>query len=86
MRGLTGCWNQLASKRLAKEFCGQSGRLISVGMLFFVLSVAAGDVRATPIISEIFYDATGSDDGFGFVELHGTPGTSLDGPLVAMLL
>jgi len=34
---------------------------------------------ALPVISEVFYDAVGSDDGRGFVELYGTPGTLLDG-------
>lgn len=38
---------------------------------------------ALPLISEVFYDASGSDDGLGFVELYGTPGTSLDGYVVA---
>ena len=37
---------------------------------------------ALPLISEVFYDATGSDDGQGFVELYGTPGSSLDGFVV----
>jgi hypothetical protein len=32
-----------------------------------------------PLISEIFYDAVGSDNGLVFVELHGVPGTILDG-------
>ncbi len=30
-------------------------------------------------ISEAFYDAVGSDNGLGFVELHGNSGASLDG-------
>jgi hypothetical protein len=34
---------------------------------------------ASPIISEVLYDAVGSDDGQSFVELYGVPGTSLDG-------
>ena len=34
---------------------------------------------AAPLISEVFYDATGSDNGLSFVELWGAPGTSLDG-------
>ncbi len=34
---------------------------------------------ALPLISEVFYDASGSDDGFGFVEIHGRAGTNLDG-------
>jgi hypothetical protein len=37
---------------------------------------------ATPLISEIFYDASGSDDGRGFVELYGDPGTVLDGLVI----
>jgi hypothetical protein len=32
-----------------------------------------------PILSEIYYDAEGSDDGYGFVELAGEPGASLEG-------
>ena len=31
------------------------------------------------LLSEVFYDAVGSDDGWGFVEIAGTPGTALDG-------
>lgn len=34
---------------------------------------------ATPLISEVFYDAVGSDDGQVFVEISGMPGESLDG-------
>ncbi|RIK92250.1 MAG: hypothetical protein DCC71_24545 [Proteobacteria bacterium] len=34
---------------------------------------------AMPVISELFYDAVGSDDGWSFVELYGAPGASLDG-------
>ena len=33
---------------------------------------------ALPLISEVFYDAAGSDNGKSFVELYGTPGSSLD--------
>ena len=35
--------------------------------------------QALPILSEVLYDASGSDDGSVFVEIHGTPGESLDG-------
>jgi hypothetical protein len=35
--------------------------------------------EALPLISELFYDAVGSDDGQSFVELYGAPGTVLDG-------
>ncbi len=34
---------------------------------------------ASPVISELFYDAIGSDDGQSFVEIYGEPGTPLDG-------
>jgi len=34
---------------------------------------------ALPILSEVYYDAVGSDDGQIFVEIAGAPGTSLDG-------
>lgn len=48
--------------------------------LVLVLGLAlAPSAGATPLISELFYDAVGSDDGQGFVELSGTPGTLLDG-------
>lgn len=40
---------------------------------------AAPAAHALPLISELFYDAEGSDDGKSFVELYGTPGASLDG-------
>ena len=39
----------------------------------------ASPARALPLLSEVFYDAVGSDDGQSFVELYGTPGTVLDG-------
>lgn len=34
---------------------------------------------ALPLISEVYYDAVGSDDGASFIELWGTPGTDLAG-------
>jgi hypothetical protein len=34
---------------------------------------------ASPLISEVYYDAVGSDDGISFIELWGTPGTDLTG-------
>ncbi len=36
-------------------------------------------LTASPVISELFYDAIGPDSGLAFVELFGTPGDSLDG-------
>jgi len=37
---------------------------------------------ALPLISEVLYDAVGSDAGQSFVELYGTPGTDLAGLVV----
>ena len=46
---------------------------------FALVGVLATPAEATVILSEIFYDAEGSDDGHVFVELAGPPGTLLDG-------
>jgi hypothetical protein len=43
------------------------------------VALAPSPALALPLLSELFYDAVGSDDGRGFVELHGEPGTPLDG-------
>ncbi len=43
------------------------------------VSFSNAPATALPLISEVFYDATGSDDGQGFIELVGAPGSSLDG-------
>jgi hypothetical protein len=50
-------------------------RLAALALLTFASAPAA----ALPLISEVLYDADGSDDGHTFVELFGAPGTSLDG-------
>lgn len=42
-------------------------------------ALPSGPARALPLISEVFYDAVGSDDGLSFIEISGTPGESLDG-------
>jgi hypothetical protein len=47
-------------------------------LLLVLPQVAAG----LPLISELFYDAAGSDDGLSFVEVYGTPGDVLDGFLL----
>ena len=52
--------------------------LLLTGSLGLISSVAV----ASPVISELFYDAPGSDAGLVFVELFGTPGDSLDGLLL----
>jgi hypothetical protein len=49
-----------------------AGFLMSCGVL-----AAAPAAHALPLISELFYDAVGTDDGKSFVELYGTPGASL---------
>jgi len=43
------------------------------------MALVAAPVRALPLLSEVLYDASGSDGGKVFVELFGTPGTPLDG-------
>ena len=43
------------------------------------LGAASGPLVAAPVISELFYDASGSDAGQAFVELFATPGESLNG-------
>ena len=43
---------------------------------------AAATVQARTVISEVLYDAAGTDNGSVFVELFGTPGTLLDGLLL----
>ncbi len=50
--------------------------LAALGLL---LGGHASPATALPLISEVFYDAVGSDDGLSFVELYGAPGTVLDG-------
>jgi hypothetical protein len=47
-----------------------------------LLAGAVAPVAAVPLISEVFYDAVGSDNGQSFVELYGAPGTDLAGYLV----
>jgi hypothetical protein len=51
-------------------------RLLVPSVLSCVIASTAG---ALPVISEVLYDAVGSDNGLSFVELHGAPGTVLDG-------
>jgi hypothetical protein len=46
-----------------------------------LLSVARA-APALPVISEVLYDVTGSDDGALFVEIFGTPGLSVEGWVV----
>jgi hypothetical protein len=48
-------------------------------LLGVVFALEPSPALALPLISEVFYDAIGSDDGRSFVELYGAPGTALDG-------
>jgi hypothetical protein len=48
-------------------------------VLALALGLPAAPAAALPIISELFYDAVGSDNGQSFVELYGTAGASLEG-------
>ena len=49
------------------------------GLPLLVGLLGAVQAAALPVLSEVFYDAVGSDDGFVFVEIHGEAGTNLDG-------
>jgi hypothetical protein len=53
-------------------------RLIQGGIVGLALWVA-GSASATPVISEVFYDAIGSDNGRSFVEIYGIAGERLGG-------
>src|SRR5262245_41737413 len=44
--------------------------------------LGAAPAGAVPSLSEVYYDAVGSDDGQSFVELYGAPGGSLDGLVI----
>jgi hypothetical protein len=48
-------------------------------LLGLVPLLAAPASEASPLLSEVFYDAVGSDNGLSFVELWGDAGTSLEG-------
>jgi len=55
-----------------------ASRFLLSGLVAPAVLYSAG-LAANPVISELLYDATGTDNGLTFVELYGTPGTSLDG-------
>lgn len=50
----------------------------TVAMLLGLVATAT-PAWSLPILSEVLYDAPGSDDGQSFVEIYGEPGSSLDG-------
>ncbi len=51
------------------------------GLVALALGLAGTppSASALPLLSEVFYDAAGSDNGLSFVELYGAPGTELTG-------
>ena len=53
--------------------------LLRMTQLVFVYGAVFSVAQAQTIISEVLYDAAGTDNGNVFVELFGTPGTVLDG-------
>jgi hypothetical protein len=55
---------------------------LAEGALLALLLLGAGRAGALPLLSEVFYDAVGADDGQSFVELYGAPGTGLDGLVI----
>jgi len=52
---------------------------VAVLIVSIVLALVPQAARAVPLISEVFYDAVGIDNGLLFVELYGDPGSGLDG-------
>jgi hypothetical protein len=52
---------------------------LSLLTITLLLALAPHHAGAAPLISEVFYDAAGSDNGLVFVELYGDAGSSLDG-------
>lgn len=58
--------------------------LVGLAQTVFAISAvcAMTAVQARTVISEVLYDAAGTDNGNVFVELFGTPGTLLDGLLL----
>lgn len=56
-------------------------RTLRSALMAAALLTGAG-CQASTVISELFYDATGADNGLAFVELFGTPGTPLNDMLL----
>jgi hypothetical protein len=63
-------------------FTGKYRRRITQVALACSAVLPLAGAQAQTIISEVFYDAAGTDNGNVFVELFGTPGTLLDGLLL----
>lgn len=54
-------------------------RIVPMALLGAALQTPFSPAGAAPLISEVLYDAVGADNGYCFVELYGTPGSSLSG-------
>ncbi len=52
---------------------------LAASLAWLSVGILAPPASALPLIAEVFYDATGSDNGHTFVELYGVPGTPLAG-------
>jgi hypothetical protein len=64
-------------------FFTRKSRLRITQTIFAGISVMTmSSSQAQTVISEVLYDAAGTDNGSVFVELYGIPGTSLDGWLL----
>jgi len=61
---------------------GNAVRRVSGFISASVALLAVTTAQATTVLSEVLYDAAGSDNGTTFVELYGTPGTVLDGMIL----
>lgn len=57
----------------------KSARAFATVVSLLGLVVMAAPAWSLPLLSEVLYDASGSDDGQSFVEIFGEPGSSLDG-------
>jgi hypothetical protein len=53
--------------------------VVAVATLVAGGGLVAKPALGLPLISEVFYDAVGSDNGHSFVEVYGAPGMSLEG-------
>ena len=52
------------------------------GVTLAVALLGAAPAFAVTLLSEVYYDAVGVDDGQSFVELYGAPGSSLSGLVI----
>ncbi len=57
----------------------RSSSRAAAGLLLWATWLNAAAAGGLPLLSEVYYDAVGSDDGEVFVEISGTPGDSLAG-------